>query len=1013
MDLKIISYNSTGFNRAKADFIKTLALTMNIDFLCLQEHFLLKNNVFKLQNEFNNFNYSVVPATKQDCMISSGRPSGGIAILWPKASLLKVHQLKVNGSSRVQAVMIDSRIILINCYFPCDTQNGNFNEFELLKCLEDIRCIVLSHPNKEVLLAGDLNADFSRNTPFVNLVRDLMLELKLVDTWWTHPIDFTFSSCINNRTSFSTLDHFLINDSVTNNVLEAGTIHLGDNLSGHEPIYLSLTMNNAIYIDPSSANKYSQSNNLDYKPCWNKVTPDQLIKFKDDLQHNINSMNIPQGIFCNDVLCSNPCHKTDIDEYCKHILSVTDTATLNNIPPIKKPNEKKLPGWSDLVKPYQDDARFYYAVWVSYGKPINCPLHNLVKHSKNVYHYAVRRIKRQEEALRNDKLLEHCLKGNSTNVVKEFKKQNTNRPQATDSVDGFNNSEDISNHFASVYKNLYQKNDSSNLLKTQIEEMNSNISVGNLEEVDQLTPAVVYQAISSLHKSKNDSLYNFKSDAFIHGKDVLVNHLTLLLQAFLIHCHVPNDILISSLHPIIKDKLGDKCSSLNYRAIGSSSIILKLLDQIILILFSKSLKLAEQQFGFQKKCSTSMCTWTVKETINYFLNRDTPIFSCFLDMTKAFDLVNYSKLFAKLKDKVSPIFLRLLCYIYLNQKCNVSWNNSRSYLFDVKNGVKQGAILSPTLFSIYIDDLFSLLKQSGFGCMIGNYYYGALSYADDIVLLCPSREGLQHMINLSKSFFDNLNLTISINILEPEKSKTKCIAFGLKSDPSPLLLGFDNIPWSNRYKHLGHILYRDGTLVEDCSLKRRIFIGKYHSLCQTLSKKDPKVYMKLISIYMCDFYGSNLWNLFNEPIEQLYIMWNQMIRFVFNLPRNSHRTAHRYLIEPVSNTPHLKTKLSDRFLKFYLSLYNCDKPIVRHLKDIQENDFRSDFGMNVRTICNLSGVKNMLLVKRGSIRYHPINDLDKWRVPILNEILAILNNRLFLDFNEPDLQHIVNFLSCT
>ena len=163
-----------------------------------------------------------------------------------------------------------------------------------------------------------------------------------------------------------------------------------------------------------------------------------------------------------------------------------------------------------------------------------------------------------------------------------------------------------------------------------------------------------------------------------------------------------------------------------------------------MILFSDSLTLAEQQFGFQKNSSTTICSWTVKETINYYLNRDTPVFACFLDMTKAFDLVNYSKLFDKLKDRVSPIFLRLLCYIYLNQTCNVTWDNSNSFLFNVKNGVKQGAILSPTLFSIYIDELFLLLKLSGYGCLINHYYYGAISYADDIVLLCPSREGLQH-----------------------------------------------------------------------------------------------------------------------------------------------------------------------------------------------------------------------------------------------------------------------------
>ena len=288
----------------------------------------------------------------------------------------------------------------------------------------------------------------------------------------------------------------------------------------------------------------------------------------------------------------------------------------------------------------------------------------------------------------------------------------------------------------------------------------------------------------------------------------------------------------------------------------------------------------------------------------------------FLDMTKAFDLVNYAKLFVKLKDRLSPLFLRLLSFIYLHQNCEVSWNKCKSSEFSVLNGVKQGAVLSPVLFSVYINDLFDLLKSSGFGCYINNYFYGSVSYADDIVLLSPSVQGLQNLINISKDYFDSLDMVISLNVIDPQKSKTKCLAFGTKIDPPPLKLGVKHILWTDQYTHLGHILYRDGTSEKDITAKMFSFIGKYHSLCQVLNHKDPKVYIKLINIYFCDFYGSNLWNLCSTSIEEMYTMWNKMIRFVFKLPYMS----HRYLLEPISNTSHLKTKLTDRFVKFF---WNC------------------------------------------------------------------------------------------
>ena len=161
---------------------------------------------------------------------------------------------------------------------------------------------------------------------------------------------------------------------------------------------------------------------------------------------------------------------------------------------------------------------------------------------------------------------------------------------------------------------------------------------------------------------------------------------------------------------------------------------MKILDWILLILFGKNLSPGLYQFGFMKQSSTTMCSWVVSETINYFTNRNTPVYCCLLDLTKAFDNVEFVTLFKKLLGKIPLIFHRLLIFSYQNQSCLVKWNTSRSRKFSIKNGVRQGAVASPTFFSIYLDDLFSILKNSGLGCHIGPYFYGVQGYADD---LCP------------------------------------------------------------------------------------------------------------------------------------------------------------------------------------------------------------------------------------------------------------------------------------
>ena len=130
------------------------------------------------------------------------------------------------------------------------------------------------------------------------------------------------------------------------------------------------------------------------------------------------------------------------------------------------------------------------------------------------------------------------------------------------------------------------------------------------------------------------------------------------------------------------------------------------------------------------------------------------MFACFLDASKAFDLVKHSILFRSCLTEAYQTWyiVRFLHRWYSTQELKVRWENVHSNKFGVSNEVSQGGVLSPILFSIYLDSLLVTLKHADIGCFWGGKFSGALTYADDVVLLSPSASGLRLMFRVCEDF---------------------------------------------------------------------------------------------------------------------------------------------------------------------------------------------------------------------------------------------------------------------
>ena len=137
------------------------------------------------------------------------------------------------------------------------------------------------------------------------------------------------------------------------------------------------------------------------------------------------------------------------------------------------------------------------------------------------------------------------------------------------------------------------------------------------------------------------------------------------------------------------------------------------------------------------------------ETINHYVNEGSNVSRCLLDASKAFDRVHWGRLFKILIERKVPfLFIRLLLDSYLRQLTCVAWGLSKSRYVSLSNGVKQGGVLSSIIYTLHIDKLLIRLKHAHIGCHMNNIFTGALSYADDITLICPSICGINNMIRL-------------------------------------------------------------------------------------------------------------------------------------------------------------------------------------------------------------------------------------------------------------------------
>ena len=219
------------------------------------------------------------------------------------------------------------------------------------------------------------------------------------------------------------------------------------------------------------------------------------------------------------------------------------------------------------------------------------------------------------------------------------------------------------------------------------------------------------------------------------------------------------------------------------------------------------------------------------------------------------------------------IVIRVIVRVYEYQYAWVKWGNSRSSTFSIVNGTRQGSILSPALFAVYVDELLVELRKLGVGCKVAGIFMGAMGFCDDLLLLAPTRDAMQLMLDTCQRFAAKYNLQFSTDP-NPQKSKTKCIFVcgraRARQKPVNLMLDGKQLPWVESAVHLGHILHQSGNMDKDIRVKRASFIDESVAVREMFQFANPAEVLQAVKLYVGSHYGSMLWNLGSDKERQYY-----------------------------------------------------------------------------------------------------------------------------------------------
>ena len=381
---------------------------------------------------------------------------------------------------------------------------------------------------------------------------------------------------------------------------------------------------------------------------------------------------------------------------------------------------------------------------------------------------------------------------------------------------------------------------------------------------------------------------------------------------------VPDDWKRGIIVPIHKKGSTMDCS--NYRGITMLSVPGKIYARILEARLREKVedKIEEQQSGFRPGRSVQDHIFTTRQVIEKFIERNKDLHICFIDLEKAFDTVRREELWLSLREhNVEKNLIDAIKSFYYKATGAVRVASNLSQEFEVGIGVRQGCILSPLLFIIFMDSVAkacSKMRKMNVGMWkLKPINLTSLSFADDLALFGTSEKDLQHNINM-------LNNQLSKRGMKINAKKTKTVLVSRETKTHNLQLGREKLEQVKNYKYLGVMINSEGRLREEVSQRIQKATAVYYQLGRTfIGKKEltAKTKMAVYNSVYCPtlLYGSETWTLDSREFSRVQAAEMKYLRRVAGKTKRD--KIRNTTIRDQTKSVDIKTKIEINQLRWF------------------------------------------------------------------------------------------------